>query len=66
MEKLSQTAKERLALDMLEKLGCFDEAKRIASKANLECQGLPKDSVEYIVHRYITALEMIDEVCESR
>ena len=66
MEKLSQAAKERLALDILEKLGCFEEAKRIASIAGLEPGGLPKDSVDYITNRYITALEMIDEVCESR
>lgn len=66
MEKLSQATKERLALDILEKLGCFEEAKRIASDADLEPQGLPQYSVEYITNRYITALEMIDEVCESR
>lgn len=65
MESLSQVAKERLALSILEKLECFDEAKRIASKAHLEPHGLPEDSVEYITNRYIAALEMIDEVCKS-
>ena len=48
MEKLSQAAKERLALDILKKLECFEEAKRIASKAGLKPHGLPKDSVDYI------------------
>ena len=62
MEKLSQAAKERLALDILKKLECFEEAKRIASKAGLKPHGLPKDSVDYITNRYIAALEMIDEV----
>ncbi|MBE3023028.1 hypothetical protein [Campylobacter sp. 7477a] len=66
MEKLSQNAKEQLALNILEKLGCFKEAKRIASKSNLKSHGLPEDSVKYLTNRYITALEMIDEVCEAR
>ncbi|PPB58453.1 hypothetical protein [Campylobacter hyointestinalis] len=66
MEKLSQNAKEQLALNILEKLGCFEEAKHIASKLKLESHGLPEDSVKYITNRYITALEMIDEACEAR
>ncbi|ELY2080450.1 hypothetical protein SL101_001310, partial [Campylobacter fetus] len=54
------------AINILEKLGCFEEAKHIASKLKLESHGLPEDSVKYITNRYITALEMIDEVCEAR
>ncbi|OCS32561.1 hypothetical protein AWR29_09555 [Campylobacter fetus subsp. venerealis] len=66
METLSQNAKEQLAIKILEEFGCFEEAKHIASKLKLESHGLPEDSVKYITNRYITALEMIDEVCESR
>ena len=66
MELLDKTAKELLAINILKELGCFDEAKRIATKKNLEPHGLPKDSVSYITNRYLVALEMIDEVCEAR
>ncbi|WP_081303195.1 hypothetical protein [Campylobacter fetus] len=66
METLSQNAKEQLAIKILEEFGCFNEAIQISSKKSLEPHLLPQDSVEYITNRYITALEMIDEVCESR
>lgn len=66
METLSQNTKEQLAMKILEEFGCFNEANQIASRKSLEPHVLYQDSVEYITNRYITALEMIDEVCESR
>ncbi len=66
METLSQGDKEQLAIKILEEFACLIEAIQISSKQSSEPHSLPQDSVEYITNRYITALEMIDEVCESR
>ena len=59
MNELSQSAKELLALKILEEFGSLKKAKSLIKKDNLESE---QESISYLVRRFYTVLEMIDEV----
>lgn len=64
MDKLSQSAKELLAINILKEFGIFDEAIRIAKEDKDGVQDLkllPTKSIDYLEERMLKAIEMIDE-----
>lgn len=62
MNKLTQNAKELLAIQILKEFGCFEEAKVIAKANKTDLKGMPEDSIKYLTIRLAFALEAIDRV----
>ena len=63
MDTLTQSAKELLAIQTLKELGCFDEAIRIAknSKDTQNTEGLPFESISYLVAQMNNAIKTIED-----